>query len=54
MEELNIETKKLFFPECILCGDKLSLATPPEHIIPDYLGGRIKAIILCDKCNHGV
>lgn len=54
MEELNIETKKLFFPECILCGDKLSLTTPSEHIIPDYLGGRIKAIILCDKCNHGV
>jgi|APHig6443717817_1056837.scaffolds.fasta_scaffold35403_2 hypothetical protein len=54
MEELNIETKKLFFPECILCGDKLSRTTPPEHIIPDYLGGRIKAIILCDKCNHGV
>lgn len=50
-EELN---SKLFFPECILCGEGLSLTTPPEHIIPDCLGGRIKAIILCDKCNHGI
>lgn len=50
-EELN---SKLFFPKCILCGNSLSLTTPTEHIIPDYLGGRIKAIILCDKCNHGI
>lgn len=54
MKKPNIESKKLFFPECILCGDKLSLTTPPEHIIPNYLGGRMKAIILCDKCNHGI
>jgi hypothetical protein len=36
---------------CILCNSR----TPgyPEHVIPDFLGGRLVAPILCNVCNHG-
>lgn len=45
---------KIIFEKCILCGSKLEANVPPEHIIPDYLGGRLKEIILCNNCNHGI
>ena len=38
------------FNNCILC-----LKNPPdsfEHIIPESLGGKLKALILCKKCNN--
>lgn len=43
-----------FFPKCILCGEKLDKGIPPEHIIPESLGGRLKVICLCEGCNHGI
>lgn len=47
-------TNTLFFPKCILCGKDLDKNVPPEHIIPDSLGGRLKTICLCEECNHGI
>ncbi len=38
------------FPHCIIC-----LKKPPhglEHVIPQSIGGRLKAPILCKKCNN--
>lgn len=45
---------QLFFPKCILCSKELNEKIPPEHIIPESLGGRLKVICLCGECNHGV
>jgi len=42
------------FYRCILCGQPLSKETPPEHVIPDYLGGLFALRLLCKNCNHGV
>lgn len=51
IEEID---NKLFFPRCILCGKELNKKIPPEHIIPESLGGRLKVICLCAECNHGI
>lgn len=45
---------KIIFEKCILCGSKLNANIPPEHLIPEYLGGRLKLIFICKKCNHGI
>lgn len=42
------------FEKCILCLTPLKDKTPPEHIIPHSLGGRLKHELLCNKCNHGI
>lgn len=38
------------FENCIIC--QKSPPGDPEHIIPESLGGRLSARILCNKCNH--
>ena len=40
------------FDTCILC--KKNKTGDPEHIIPKFLGGNIKARILCDVCNKSL
>lgn len=45
---------KIIFEKCILCGSQLDKNIPPEHIIPEYLGGRLKLLFLCKSCNHGI
>ncbi len=42
------------FDKCILCLKTLDSSTPPEHVIPYSLGGRLQSLLLCDKCNHEV
>lgn len=42
------------FDKCILCLKALDNSTPPEHVIPDFLGGRLKHQLLCTECNHGI
>lgn len=42
------------FDKCILCGSDIRQVNDPEHVIPEYLDGRLKAVILCKKCNHGI
>lgn len=42
------------FDKCILCLKPLDDSTPPEHVIPDSLGGRLKHQFLCAECNHGI
>lgn len=37
-------------PNCILCLNEP--ADSPEHIIPQAIGGRLSAFILCTKCNN--
>jgi len=43
--ELNTD-----FPLCILC--KGNPPGDPEHIIPEFIGGKLRARILCNQCNH--
>jgi hypothetical protein len=38
------------FPKCIVCGQEPPGA--PEHVIPRMVGGRLKANLLCNNCNH--
>lgn len=45
--KMRIETN---FEKCILCMERPIDSW--EHIIPDFLGGRLKAWILCKKCNN--
>jgi len=45
---------KISFDKCILCEAPLNISTPPEHVIPHYLGGRLKEVMLCDDCNHNI
>ena len=40
------------FDRCILCNS--APATSSEHIIPQCIGGRLHARILCKPCNNGV
>ena len=42
------------FEKCILCLKKLDVSTPLEHVIPDFLGGKLKSKLLCADCNHGI
>jgi|GEM_PF-1874770 len=42
------------FDKCILCLKALDDSTPPEHVIPDFLGGRLNHQLLCAECNHGI
>jgi len=44
----------MIFEKCILCNVDLNDQTKQEHIIPDYLGGRLKEVLLCNKCNNGI
>ena len=44
----------MIFEKCILCNQPFNKQTGQEHIIPDYLGGRLKEIILCNGCNKGI
>lgn len=38
---------------CYICGCKLNVKnSSEEHIIPNALGGKLKARILCKKCNN--
>ncbi|RJQ38644.1 hypothetical protein C4559_00875 [Candidatus Microgenomates bacterium] len=46
--------EKIIFKNCIICKSKLNLNIPPEHIIPKYLGGRLRMTILCKICNHKI
>jgi len=38
------------YKKCIVCLDRPP--GDPEHIIPQMLGGRLAAYMLCDQCNH--
>jgi hypothetical protein len=38
---------------CIFCKSKLDEA-PPEHIIPEHMGGKQTIDCVCESCNHGV
>jgi len=38
------------FDRCILCTE--NLADSWEHIIPEIIGGRLQARILCSRCNN--
>ncbi len=42
------------FDKCILCLKVLDSSTPPEHVIPHSLGGKLQSKLLCGKCNHDV
>ncbi|MBA3723953.1 MAG: hypothetical protein H0W89_03590 [Candidatus Levybacteria bacterium] len=44
----------MYFDKCILCLRDLDETSSPEHIIPEYLGGRLKEVILCLTCNNGI
>ena len=44
---MNVEFE---FDKCIYCLDKP--ADSWEHIIPQSIGGRLKARLLCSECNH--
>ena len=38
---------------CWYCGlEKLRVGDPPEHIIPDAMGGTLKTDRVCRDCNH--
>lgn len=45
MEEMKVE-----FDKCIYCLNKP--ADSWEHVIPQCIGGRLKARLLCSECNH--
>jgi len=38
---------------CIFCRSKFDEA-PPEHVIPEYIGGKETIYCVCKSCNHGV
>jgi len=38
------------FGQCIVCKERVP--GDPEHVIPEVIGGRLTAKLLCDKCNH--
>lgn len=42
------------FENCIICFKPINKQTPPEHVLPHYLGGRLKGILLCKECNNGI
>ncbi len=44
----------MIFEKCVLCNLGLNDQTKQEHIIPAYLGGRLKEMLLCNKCNNGI
>ncbi len=46
-EEMKVEFE---FDKCIYCLNKP--ADSWEHIIPQSIGGRLKARLLCSECNH--
>lgn len=46
--------KQNIFEKCIICNSNIDIKTSPEHVIPDYLGGRLKLTLLCNLCNSGV
>ncbi|MBA2717454.1 MAG: hypothetical protein H0U51_10450 [Propionibacteriales bacterium] len=38
---------------CWYCGHAVLLVSdPPEHVIPDSMGGRLKTLRVCESCNH--
>lgn len=40
-------------PRCLFCATSITHATPPEHILLDCLGGRLKSRrVLCAACNR--
>ena len=40
-------------PDCLFCAKPLSHATPPEHVLLDCLGGRLKSKrLVCGPCNR--
>jgi hypothetical protein len=39
-----------FFDRCIIC--RKEPVGDPEHIIPECIGGTLKARVLCNRCNH--
>jgi len=47
-------TKQIIeFDRCILCKSDKDKMTK-EHIIPDSIGGKLQAKILCEKCNNDI
>ena len=38
------------FGKCIVCTERAP--GDPEHVIPQVIGGRLTARLLCNKCNH--
>lgn len=42
----------LEFCRCIVCLKPIGKQDPPEHVIPESLGGRLKHTLLCSNCNH--
>jgi len=40
-------------PDCLFCAKPLTHATPPEHVLLDCLGGRLKSKrLVCGPCNR--